>query len=87
MKKIIPFILLLVFFLSNGYAQNYSIGHHGQHNPDYFDALRNRNVWTEVYYPANTAGDDVPLAAGQFPVIVFGHGFTLQWSAYDYFWQ
>lgn len=87
MKTYLLFWVQIFFVTGYCYSQNYAIGHHGQHNPDYFDALRNRNVWTEVYYPANTAGDDVPVASGQFPVIVFGHGFTLQWSAYDYFWE
>jgi len=35
----------------------------------------NRSVPAEVYYPATTAGDEVPFAAGAFPVVVCGHGF------------
>jgi dienelactone hydrolase len=42
-----------------------------------------RNVGTEVYYPATTAGDNVALANGQFPIVVFGHGFVMTYDAYD----
>lgn len=47
----------------------------------------NRSVTTEIYYPAATAGNNVPVSAGQFPVLVFGHGFTMVWSAYDIYWN
>lgn len=43
-----------------------------------------RTVGTEVYYPASTTGDNTPIAtAGQFPIVVFGHGFAMAWSSYD----
>jgi len=43
----------------------------------------NRNIGYEVCYPATTAGANTPIAAGQFPVIVFGHGFGINVSEYD----
>lgn len=46
-----------------------------------------RQIQTEIYYPAALAGTDVALASGEFPVIVFGHGFSMLWSAYDNFWN
>jgi len=42
-----------------------------------------RDVGTEVYYPATTAGNNQPVANGQFPVVVFGHGFVMGWDSYD----
>jgi dienelactone hydrolase len=45
-----------------------------------------RQIQTEIYYPAASAGTNVPVATGDFPVIVFGHGFAMVWSAYDNFW-
>ncbi len=52
------------------------------------DADRNnRNVWGEVYYPADTAGDDVPVANGTYPLVVFGHGFVTAWSEYEVWWE
>lgn len=41
-----------------------------------------RNIGTEIYYPATSAGDNTPFAAGQFPVVVFGHGFAMGWDSY-----
>jgi len=46
-----------------------------------------RQIQTEIYYPANTAGDNVAVASGQFPVITFGHGFAMSWDAYTNIWQ
>jgi len=84
MKKIFAFIAILVNF--GVYAQSYQIGHR-TYSP--IDSSRNNRVITdtEIYYPANTAGDNVPVANGEFPVLVFGHGFTIRWDSYDYFWQ
>ena len=42
-----------------------------------------RNIGTEVYYPSTTAGNNVAVANGQFPVVVFGHGFAMTWDSYD----
>lgn len=46
-----------------------------------------RQIQTEIYYPASLAGDDVALASGQFPIIVFGHGFVMAWDAYTNIWE
>jgi predicted dienelactone hydrolase len=46
-----------------------------------------RQIQTEIYYPATTAGDNVALVSGQFPVITFGHGFAMSWDAYTNIWQ
>lgn len=46
-----------------------------------------RQIRTEIYYPATTAGDNTPVAAGSFPVVVIGHGFAMVWSAYENLWQ
>ena len=53
----------------------YELGHR---TVTWLDATRgNRSVPAEVYYPAAAAGDDVPVAAGWFPVVVCGHGYTM----------
>ena len=46
-----------------------------------------RNVGTEIYYPATAAGDNTPVASGNFPVIVFGHGFAMGWDSYTTLWD
>ena len=42
-----------------------------------------RNIGTEVYYPAAVAGNNSAVANGQFPIVVFGHGFAMTWDSYD----
>ena len=47
----------------------------------------NRNVPAEVWYPAEKAGDNVPVAgpAGtDFPVLCFAHGYMMPWDSYTY---
>lgn len=46
-----------------------------------------RQIQTEIYYPATTAGENVAVADGQWPVIVFGHGFAMNWDAYSNIWS
>ncbi len=46
-----------------------------------------RQIQCEVYYPATSAGDNTPIAAGTFPVISFGHGFVMGWDAYTNIWE
>jgi predicted dienelactone hydrolase len=46
-----------------------------------------RQIQTEVYYPALSAGDNAAIANGEFPVIVFGHGFAMSWDAYSNLWD
>ncbi len=54
----------------------------------FVDSSRNnRPIETEIYYPAITAGNNTPIAAGVFPLITFGHGFVMTWSAYQNFWD
>lgn len=84
MKKIL-FLFLLAFPLLQALAQPFAIGHI---QLTYNDPARsNRAIQTELYYPATTAGESVPVAAGTYPVITFGHGFVMAWSAYQNIWE
>lgn len=66
-------------------AQGFSIGHQ---QTSFIDVSRNNRVVTcEIYYPANTAGDGVAVASGVFPIVVMGHGFVMQASVYDVYWE
>ena len=80
-------LLLLTSFLATAttLSAQWQIGHTSITFVD--PARNNRPVLTDIYYPAETAGDHVPLAAGQYPVIQFGHGFVMVWSAYQHFWE
>ncbi len=77
MKKLLTALLILIG--SNAFSQ-YAIGHR---TVTYNDAARsNRAISCEIYYPGVSAGDNVAVVAGEFPIIVFGHGFTMQPGAY-----
>jgi hypothetical protein len=80
-------ILILLILLSSVLmtAQDFSIGHQ---QTSFVDVSRNNRVVTcEIYYPANTAGDNVAVASGVFPVVVMGHGFVMPASVYDIYWE
>ncbi len=84
MKKV--YFIVLFFFVSlYMIGQTYQIGHRQVIYTD--PARNNRQILTEIYYPANTAGDNVAVASGQFPFIVFGHGFVMSWDSYKWMWD
>lgn len=68
----------LLFIASSLFAQ-FSIG---EITITYNDA--GRTITTPICYPATSAGASTTPASGQFPIVVFGHGFQLNPS--DYTW-
>lgn len=83
MKNILIYVFFTFLCCSQGHAQQ--VGHA---TVTFVDSLRNnRQIVTEVYYPATTAGNNTPVAPGNFPLIAFGHGFVMAWSAYQNFWD
>lgn len=83
--KLKSFLILvgLLIFSANISAQSFNVGHT---SITFYDSSRNRNIETEIYYPADNPGENVPIASGNFPVIVFGHGFLMSWESYENFW-
>ena len=83
MRKLI--LLSLILLQSFAYSQIYQIGNI---SATYIDPDRNnRSIPAEVFYPAMQSGSNVAVADGIFPVVVFGHGFLMVYSAYQYLWQ
>jgi pimeloyl-ACP methyl ester carboxylesterase len=90
MKKII-FEAILVFISSVSLAQ---VGHT---TITFNDPTRTggfgsgggtgRQIQTEIYYPAASTADNVPVVGSNLPIIVFGHGFAMSWDAYANVWQ
>ncbi len=80
MKHIISFTISLFIFTAFATAQ-FQVGTQSLSVQD--PSRGNRNIGYEVCYPATAAGSNAPVAAGQFPVIVFGHGFGIAISEYD----
>ena len=77
--------MLMSFLPTLGFTQPYQTG---QTTITFTDPDRNnRSIPTQIFYPASTGGSNVPVAAGEFPVIAFGHGFVMVYSAYEYLWQ
>ncbi len=77
--------IALLFVVICAFAQTYSVGHR---TFTYTDAARsNRSVTGHIYYPATANADNAAFATGKFPVVVFGHGFTITWTEYDFFYQ
>lgn len=46
-----------------------------------------RQIQTEIYYPAASAGNDVPVVGANLPIISFGHGFSMTWDVYTPVWE
>lgn len=57
----------------------------GHRQVDFVDASRSRTISCEIYYPGATAGENVACAVGTFPIIVFGHGYSMGVDAYTNF--
>lgn len=89
--------IFLIFCLFIGCIQasaQFSIGHR---TITFNDPLRTggfgsgggsgRQIQSEIYYPATSTGNNTPVAAGAFPVVVFGHGFVMTWDAYQNIWE
>lgn len=87
-------ILFTLLTISESIGQNLNIGHT---TITFNDPLRSggfgsgggpgRQIQTEIYYPSTTAGENVAVANGQWPIIVFGHGFAMNWDAYSNIWS
>lgn len=82
LKSFLTLVGLLIFS-AHVSAQSFDVGHT---SVTFYDSSRDRNIETEIYYPADNAGENVPIASGNFPVIVFGHGFLMSWESYENFW-
>jgi len=72
MRQLITFLFLCVLG-SMLYAQGFEVGHTSMTFID--DNRDTREIPVEIYYPATTAGEDVPVAGSNHPVLSFGHGF------------
>ncbi len=79
MKKFALLILTNLLFLA-AIAQPYGISNTTE---DYYDTIRERWIETAVYYPSVI--DDGTTE--NFPFIVFGHGFSINYSKYEYIWE
>lgn len=87
-KTVFFILLMLTGSAGMATAQSYSIG---TLDLTLIDSSRgNRPVDVAIYYPADQSGAGVPVAqpaTKRFPIVVFGHGFLIPWSSYQYIWD
>ncbi len=78
------FTMMIVIAGQVALAQAYDVGNfqHTFTDPDRDD----RQILTEIYYPLDLIKDNASIAEGEFPLLVFGHGFVMTWSAYENLW-
>ncbi|MFN4818829.1 MAG: alpha/beta hydrolase family protein, partial [Ignavibacteria bacterium] len=83
--KCIWYLCFLILCQSFALGSNYQVGHR---QITFIDTTRaNRQIQCEIYYPATIAGDNVAIASGKFPVLIYGHGFVMPVSVYDVYWN
>ena len=85
--QLLSVVFLILALTEVGFTQTFQIGHT---TINFTDPTRNnRVIASEVYYPSDTIGDNVPMTTtnGVFPVLSFGHGFVMTWDAYQNFWN
>lgn len=88
-KNIYVYLLFAIFFALAGKtsAQPFNIGHTSVRAID--ESRDGRVVDMRIYYPADSSGQNVPLAssAGKgFPVVAFGHGYRMPVRYYENVW-
>jgi predicted dienelactone hydrolase len=85
-KKLFRIAFITFLILSdNAMSQTFNIGHTILLMID--SERRNRKVPVEVYYPADSFGDNLPVCTAgsmKFPVLCFAHGYLMSWDSYTY---
>jgi len=77
-------LMLAVFPLNRMQAQSYNIGNIQQ---TFTDPERdNRPILTEIYYPVSADENEENDTVSSYPLLIFGHGFVMVWSAYENLW-
>ena len=83
-RLFLTMLLFAALTVSQGMGQSFDIANF-QHT--FIDPERNdRPILTEIYYPVEAGSTSGEIAEGSFPLLVFGHGFVMVWSAYENLW-
>jgi predicted dienelactone hydrolase len=83
--KILYFLIILSAISLNLFSQESKIGHTVLLLRD--TERENRIIPVEVYYPADSSGNNVPILScrsSKYPVVCFGHGYLMSWDSYSY---
>ncbi|MBN1298042.1 hypothetical protein JXA80_14785 [bacterium] len=76
--------IMVGVFTAAGSISAYDIGFR---TLTFTDPVRSRDIPVYIAYPAESPGSSAPVAAGVFPVIVFGHGFLIDTDDYGFLWE
>lgn len=79
MMRILSTFMLILISVISLYSQDFSVGYS---TVTLNDDSRNREIPVQLYYPAETNGENVSWASGNFPLIVLGHGFAMNVTSY-----
>ncbi len=79
------YIICVLLFIPISLFAQFPIGNSSFSYND--PARANRQIDGFVYYPAVSAGTNTTVATGEFPVIVFGHGFNVAYTEYQVWWE
>lgn len=76
--------VLSLFIVFEAFSQSFNVENFQYTfiDPDRGD----RAILTEIYYPSDSGNGNAEIAEGEFPLLVFGHGFVMVWSAYENLW-
>lgn len=84
MKKLFTLLCFSFITFYSANSQTYPVGYV---STTYNDPARSRDLTCWIYYPGVSATQNASVATGSFPVIVFGHGFVMTYSAYSNIWN
>lgn len=80
--KVFTLLIFTFIFSLSTYSQLHNIG---DKTITLIDSDRNnRPIETHFYYPATTNGQNTNFANGSFPLLVFGHGFVMSYTSYQW---
>ena len=77
-----PIIFIFIFTVANA---QFTVGNYSKIFQD--SSRSNRDILTEIYYPIPLQGEDVSSLDSSFPIILFGHGFLINWDTYQNLWN
>ena len=77
-----PIIFLFVF---NVASAQYAVSNYSKAFQD--SSRINREILTEIYYPVPLQNENISALDGPFPIILFGHGFLINWDTYRNLWD
>ena len=77
-----PIIFLFVF---NVASAQYAVSNYSKAFQD--SSRINREILTEIYYPVPLQNENISALDGPFPIILFGHGFLINWDTYQNLWD